>query len=75
MTDLDYESSKTTYTIEITEPNAATAISTVRVTITVLDVNEAPTAPEELMGSGASAQHAADVRSNLYHVQRGREHC
>ena len=50
VTDLDFEGGKTTYTIEVTEPNAATAISTVRVTINVLDVNERPTAPSELRG-------------------------
>ena len=52
VTDLDYDAdgAKTTYTIEVTERNAATAISTVRVTISVLNVNEAPTAPAELRG-------------------------
>ena len=50
VTDLDFESGKTSYTIEVTAPNAETTISTVRVTVNVLDVNEAPTAPGELRG-------------------------
>ena len=50
MTHLDYDFGKRTYTIEVTDPDADEAISTVRMTITVLDVNEAPSAPEELRG-------------------------
>ena len=50
VTQLDYDFGKRTYTIEVTNPLAETAISTVRVTITVMDVNEAPSAPSELKG-------------------------
>ena len=50
VTQLDYDFGKRTYTIEVTDPDADEAISTVRVTITVEDVNEAPSAPSELRG-------------------------
>ena len=50
VTHLDYESSKNTYTIEITDPNADIEVSVFRITITVADVNERPTAPSELKG-------------------------
>ncbi len=46
---LDYEM-KDTYVIEVTDPNAEIEISTYRVTIKVMDVNEAPTMPKELKG-------------------------
>ena len=50
VTTLDYEAVKNSYVIEITDPDAEAELSTYRVTINVLDVNEAPTAPEELRG-------------------------
>ena len=50
VTPLDYEGVKNSYVIEITDPDAEAELSTYRVTINVLDVNEAPTAPEELRG-------------------------
>lgn len=49
VTHLDYET-KDTYIIEITDPDSAVDISTYRITIMVLDVNEPPTAPSELRG-------------------------
>ena len=49
VTHLDYETKKT-YIVEISDPNAVVAVGAVKVTINVLDVNEAPTAPEELRG-------------------------
>ena len=48
---LDYEGGKNTYVIEVMDPDAAFEVATYRVTITVMDVNEAPTAPSELRGS------------------------
>ena len=50
VTHLDYESSKNTYTIEIMDPDADIEVSVFRITINVMDVNEAPTAPSELKG-------------------------
>ena len=49
VTHLDAEG-KDTYVIEISDPNATVAVSTYRVTITVMDVNDPPTAPSELKG-------------------------
>ena len=49
VTHLDYET-KDTYIIEVSDPDSETDISTYRVTILVMDVNEAPTAPSELRG-------------------------
>ena len=50
VTHLDAEG-KDTYVIEISDPNATVAVSTYRVTITVMDVNDPPTAPSELKGT------------------------
>ena len=50
VTHLNYESAKNTYTIEITDPDADIEVSVYRITITVADVNERPTAPSELKG-------------------------
>ena len=51
VTHLDHES-KGSYVVEITTPvEAAVEQSVYRVTINVLDVNEAPSAPEELLGT------------------------
>ena len=47
---LDHEGAKNTYVVEITDPNSAFDISTYRITIMVMDVNEAPSAPSELRG-------------------------
>ena len=49
VTHLDYET-KDSYIIEITDPDSAVDISTYRITIMVMDVNERPTAPSELRG-------------------------
>ena len=49
VTHLDAEG-KDTYVIEVSDPDATIAVSTYRVTITVVDVNERPTAPSELKG-------------------------
>ena len=50
VTHLDAEGSKTTYVIEISDPEADIEVSVFRITITVMDVNEAPSAPSELRG-------------------------
>ena len=49
VTHLDYEK-KDTYIVEISDPDAERELSVYRVTILVMDVNEHPTAPEELKG-------------------------
>ena len=49
VTHLDHEG-KDTYIIEITDPDSAVDISTYRITIMVMNVNEPPTAPSELKG-------------------------
>ena len=58
-THFDYEGDKTEYIIEVTDPDAEVSVGPVRVTITVMNVNEAPSAPSELKGgitvSGPSA--------------------
>ena len=55
VTHLDHES-KDTYVVEITTPvDAAVEQSVYRVTINVMDVNEAPSAPEELLGTPPTA--------------------
>ena len=46
---LDYET-KDTYVIEVSDPDATISVSTYRITINVLDVNERPTTPKELKG-------------------------
>ena len=50
VTHLDFESGKNVYTIEVSDPDAEIDVSVFRVTITVMDVNEAPSAPSELKG-------------------------
>ena len=50
VTHFDYEGDKTEYIIEVTDPDAEVSVGPVRVTITVMDVNEAPSAPSELKG-------------------------
>ena len=50
VTHLNAEGSKTTYVIEISDPEADIEVSVFRITITVMDVNEAPSAPSELRG-------------------------
>ena len=57
---------KDTYVIEVSDPDATVAVSTYRVTITVMDVNDPPTAPSGAEGPAAGAEHRSDVRSNLY---------
>ena len=49
VTHLDAET-KDTYVIEVSDPDATIAVSTYRVTIMVMDVNERPTAPREHKG-------------------------
>ena len=59
VTHFDYEGDKTEYIIEVTDPDAEVSVGPVRVTINVMNVNEAPSAPSELKGgiavSGSSA--------------------
>ena len=50
VTHFDYEAEKNTYTIEVFDPDSQIDISTYRITITVMDVNEPPTPPSELRG-------------------------
>ena len=50
VTHFDYETDKTEYIIEVTDPDAEVAVGPVRVTITVMNVNEAPSAPMEQRG-------------------------
>ena len=50
VTHFNAEGDKTEYIIEVTDPDAEVAVGPVRVTITVMNVNEAPTAPEEQRG-------------------------
>ena len=50
VTHFDYEGDKTEYIIEVTDPDAEVSVGPVRVTIMVMDVNEAPSAPSELKG-------------------------
>ena len=50
VTHFDYEGGKREYIIELTDPDAEVAVGPVRVTITVMNVNEAPSAPEEQRG-------------------------
>ena len=46
VTHFDYESDKNEYIVEVTDPDTMVDMGPVRVTITVMNVNEAPTAPE-----------------------------
>ena len=50
VTHFDHEAEKNTYTIEVTAPDSDVDISTYRITIMVMDVNEPPTPPTELRG-------------------------
>ena len=50
VTHFDYEADKTEYIIEVTDTDAEVAVGPVRVTITVMNVNEAPSAPMEQRG-------------------------
>ena len=50
VTRFDAEGDKTEYIVEVTDPDAVVAMGPVRVTITVMNVNEAPTAPMEQRG-------------------------
>ena len=65
VTHFDYEGDKTEYIIEVTDPDAEVSVGPVRVTITVMNVNEAPSAPGELKGgiavSGPSAVDYSEV--------------
>ena len=65
VTHFDYEADKNEYIIEVTDPDAEVSVGPVRVTITVMNVNEAPSAPSELKGgiaiSGSSAENYDEV--------------
>ena len=50
VTHFDAEGDKREYIVEVTDPDAEVAMGPVRVTITVMNVNEAPTAPMEQRG-------------------------
>jgi hypothetical protein len=50
VTHFNYEGERNTYTIDLTDPGSNGDISTYRVTIRVMDVNEPPTPPTELRG-------------------------
>ena len=50
VTHFDAEATKNSYIIEITDPDAEVAVGPVRVTITVVNVNEAPSAPSVKRG-------------------------
>ena len=50
VTHFNAEGDKREYIIEVTDPDAEVAMGPVRVTITVMNVNEAPTAPMEQRG-------------------------
>ena len=50
VTHFDAEAAKNSYIIEITDPDAEVAVGPVRVTITVVNVNEAPSAPSVRRG-------------------------
>jgi hypothetical protein len=50
VTHLDFEGVKNTYVVEISDPDTEVDLSIYRVTITVMDVNEPPSAPSELKG-------------------------
>ena len=63
VTHFDYESDKKEYIVEVTDPDAEVAMGPVRVTIMVMDVNEAPTAPEEQRG-GLSVTGRENVMFN-----------
>ena len=74
VTHLDTEG-KDTYVIEISDPDATIAVSTYRVTITVMDVNDPPTAPSELKGPPPSLNAApmfldanGDVATSTYRM-------
>ena len=65
VTHFDYEADKNKYYIEVTDPDAEVSVGAVLVTIEVMDVNEAPSAPGELKGgiavSGPSAVDYSEV--------------
>ena len=65
VTHFDADGDKTEYIIEVTDPDAEVSVGPVRVTITVMNVNEAPSAPGELKGgiaiSGLSAVDYSEV--------------
>ena len=50
VTHFDFEAEKNTYTIRVIDPDSDVDISTYRITIRVMDVNEPPTPPSELRG-------------------------
>ena len=60
VTQFNFEAGKNTYTIEVTDLNAVVPVGVVRVTITVLDVNEAPSAPSEFRGTPGPANVAPE---------------
>ena len=50
----DYEAGKNTYVIDVMDPNGPVGVSTYRITIMIMDVNEPPTPPTEVRGLPAS---------------------
>ena len=60
VTHFDFESGKNTYTVEITDTDAVVPVGVVRVTITVMNVNEAPSTPEEFRGTPGPANAAPE---------------
>ena len=60
VSDFDFEAGKNTYTIEVTDTGAVVPLGAVRVTIRVMDVNEAPSAPIQFRGIPGPANVAPE---------------
>ena len=60
VTHLDHEAAKNTYTIEVMDEDAASALGVITVVITVTDVNEAPSAPAQHFGPAPSLNTAPE---------------
>ena len=69
--DLDYESDKNQYVVEIMDADAANELGVIMVIITVTDVNEAPSKPAEHFGPGVPTEHRSGIRGDLYHQDGG----
>ena len=66
-TELDYDSTKKTYTVVVTVEDASEASDTVTVTISLVDMNEVPSDPEQSFGiaiNGLSAHEYAENGMN-----------
>ena len=68
VTHLDAEG-KDRYVIEITDPDSAVDISTYRITIMVMDVNDPPTGSVGAEGPAAGAEHRPVLRRGCHHIQ------